>query len=190
MRSSESTPNPSANGIPALWLLVVGDDHPRACTGRRLLQHTLALPAPAQRALRPHPIILDPFAPDPLSLRDRATALRGGILGVDCSWNVLGERGAYLAAPALGSKRSGHRRLPFLMATNPQHFGRIGELNTAEALAAALFVLGYEAAARQLLDGFAGGRSFFEVNRARLDAYRGRPDPAEMRAAERVAFSA
>ncbi|MFZ0699089.1 MAG: DUF367 domain-containing protein [Thermoplasmata archaeon] len=169
---------------------MVGDDHPRACTGRRLLRHGLARPAPAQRAIRPHPVVLDPFAPDPLSARDRVTALRGGILGVDCSWNLLGERGAYLAAPSLGSKRSGHRRLPFLMATNPQHFGRIGELNTAEALAAALFVLGFETAAHRLLDGFAGGRSFFEVNRIRLDAYRGRTDPSEMRSAERAVFSA
>ncbi|NNN17025.1 MAG: DUF367 domain-containing protein [Thermoplasmata archaeon] len=189
MRSSESTHIPSGSGVPTLWLLVVGDDHPRACTGRRLLQHGLARAAPAQRALPPHPIVLDPFAPNPLSGRDRATAFRGGILGVDCSWNILGERGAYLAAPSLGPKRAGHRRLPFLMATNPQHFGRIGELNTAEALAAALFVLGFEPAARNLLEGFAGGRSFFDVNRARLDAYRGRPDPTEMRAAERAIFS-
>ena len=182
-------PNPPADGTPPLWLLVIGDDHPRACTGRRLLRHGLVRPAPVQRAIRPPPVVLDPFAPDPLSARDRATAARGGNLGVDCSWNLLGERGAYLASPALESKRSGHRRLPYLMATNPQHFGRIGELNTAEALAAALFVVGYETASIRLLEGFAGGRSFFEVNRTRFDAYRGRRDPAEMRAAERELFS-
>lgn len=190
MRSSESTRNRPADGNPTLWLLVVGDDHPRACTGRRLLHHGLARPAPTGHQIRPHPIVLDPFAPDPLSLRDRPTAIRGGILAVDCSWNQLGERGAYLAAPCLGPKRAGHRRLPYLMATNPQHFGRIGELNTAEALGAALFVVGFETTAQNLLDGFAGGRSFFEVNRPRLEAYRDRADPSEMRAAERTVFAA
>jgi len=59
-----------------------------------------------------------------------------------------------------------------LLATNPQHYGRVGELNTAEALGAALCVLGRRAEAVNLLVGFAGGPVFFEVNRERLDRYR------------------
>jgi len=58
-----------------------------------------------------------------------------------------------------------------LLAANPQHFGRWGELNTAEALAAALWLLGHRDEANRLLDGFAGGPAFFEVNRERLARY-------------------
>jgi pre-rRNA-processing protein TSR3 len=63
------------------------------------------------------------------------------------------------------------RRLPWLVAANPQHHGRFAELNTAEALAASLFVLGEATRARRLLAPFAGGETFFELNAAPLAAY-------------------
>jgi ribosome biogenesis protein Tsr3 len=76
-----------------------------------------------------------------------------------------------------------------LVATNPQHFGRLGELNTAEALGAALYLLGRPAQARGLLDGFAGGRALFEVNQERLERYASRATPEEVLAAEQALFA-
>jgi pre-rRNA-processing protein TSR3 len=75
------------------------------------------------------------------------------------------------------------------LATNPQHFGRVGQLNTAEAFAAALAVSGQEAAARKLLDAFHGSTAFFHVNESRFRRYRGAKTPHEMLAAERAEFS-
>ncbi len=72
-----------------------------------------------------------------------------------------------------------------LVAANPQHFGRWTELNTAEALAAALAILGREAEARRLLDGFAGGASFLDLNRERLARYAGAGPPEAVAQAER-----
>jgi len=150
-------------------VLVIGDDHPRACTGRRLLRRGLAVAFRPDQASAALPVVLDPFAVEPLSSADAPAVERGGLLAVDCSWNRISETNRL---PGNGRHPGTARRLPMLLATNPQHYGRVGELNTAEALGAALCVLGRRAEAVNLLVGFAGGPVFFEVNRERLDRYR------------------
>jgi len=188
MRSSGSTPSPPEAAI-RLSVVLVGDDHPRACTGRRLIRQHLAREASAAAARAGRAIVLDPYAPVPLTRADQARALHGGILAVDCSWNRLSadrSRGPDVR-PIRGP--AGARRLPMLLAANPQHFGRLGELNTAEALAAALFLVGRLAQAHALLAGFAGGRAFFEVNRERLEHYAAASSPEELLREERAAFA-
>ena len=93
MGSSESTRPLSRSNPLALFLEVTGDDHPKACTGRRLLQRGQARSVPRGRRVRPTPVVLDPYASDPLSAEDRLPAERGGLLAVDCSWNRLAARG-------------------------------------------------------------------------------------------------
>jgi rRNA small subunit aminocarboxypropyltransferase len=186
MRSSESTPSPSPRPAIPLLLLLAGEDHPKACTGRRLLHRGLARSVRRIASLRPPPIVLDPHAPDPLSQADRSMARRGGVLAVDCSWNRIESRGSL---PGLPDDDGGiHRRLPILVAGNPQHFGRIAELNTVEALSAALYVLGQRTEAARLLDGFRGGDGFLTINRERLDFYASRRTADAVRVAERKIY--
>jgi len=109
------------------------------------------------------------------------------VVVIDCSWNRLAGRGQ-LPSTTVAAGGTGHRRLPFLLATNPQHFGRLAELNTAEALAAALYVLGATDRAVRLLEGFAGGKTFFEVNRGRLERYARAADPRAVIEAEAALF--
>jgi pre-rRNA-processing protein TSR3 len=187
MRSSGSTPNPPADSVPLL-IRIVGDDHPKACTGRRLVHRGLARPVGRTDGLFPPPVLLDPFATEPLSGGDRARSARGGFLVVDCSWNRLGARGAFGEGSVSGRTRSWRRRLPILIAANPQHYGRVAELNSVEAFAAALCVTGRAAAARRLLDGFSGGDVFLEINRDRLDRYARARSPEEIRWAEQELF--
>jgi pre-rRNA-processing protein TSR3 len=186
MRSSEDTPSPSPRPAIPLLLLLAGEDHPKACTGRRLLHRGLARAVRRIATLRPMPIVLDPHAADPLSAADRASARRGGVLAVDCSWNRLAARGSL---PGSVTDDGGiHRRLPILVAANPQHFGRIAELNTVEALSAALYLLGQRAEAARLLEGFRGGGGFLEINRERLDFYASRRTADAVRVAERKLY--
>ncbi len=131
--------------------------------------------------------MLDPYASDPLSRADRGTAERGGLLVIDCSWNRLSASGRLPAAAS--RRRAVRRRLPFLVAGNPQHFGRIGELNTVEALGAALYVLGRPSEAADLLGGFAGGAAFLEINRTRLERFARADDADETRRLERDLFA-
>jgi pre-rRNA-processing protein TSR3 len=113
-------------------------------------------------------------------------ARRGGVLAVDCSWNRIESRGSL---PGLPVDDGGiHRRLPILVAGNPQHFGRIAELNTVEALSAALYVLGQRTEAARLLDGFRGGDGFLTINRERLDFYASRRTADAVRVAERKIY--
>lgn len=186
MPYSGTTPNPRRPARIPLWLVVVGDDHPSACTGRRLLRQRTALRA-GPFSGGSTPITLDPYARTVLSRLDRRYAEQHGLLVVDCSWNRLSERGRLGDGPP--SRASVRRRLPYLLATNPQHYGRWGELNTAEAFAAALAVLGHERQGREVLGPFHGAEAFFSVNEDRLRAYRASRTPEGVQAAERAMFS-
>jgi len=171
MRSSGSTPRRSRNGPLPLYLEVTGDDHPKACTGRRLIHRGLARPVRSAGRVYPAPVVLDPYAPDPLSAADGRAATRGGLLAVDCSWNRLAAHGGFSDETLRSTGPGLRRRLPILIAANPQHYGRVAELNTVEALSAALYVLGRRAEAGALLEGFRGGEGFLTINHERLEAY-------------------
>jgi pre-rRNA-processing protein TSR3 len=122
-----------------------------------------------------------------LSTADRPRALTEGVLAIDCSWNRVGERGGLPVG--VGGGGAAHRRLPYLLAANPQHFGRLSELNTAEAIAAALWLLGERERAERLLSGFAGGTAFFTINGAALARYGPCRGQEEIEAAERELFA-
>jgi pre-rRNA-processing protein TSR3 len=168
-------------------LIVRGDDRAKACTGRRLLdwQKVHRYTPGSDRVRR---LLLDPHAPETLSRQDDAVARSGGVVVVDCSWNRLAHRSAALDPDGPPTPRLLRRRLPLLLAANPQHFGRLAELNTVEAFAAALYLVGAPDRAAGILDGFRGGTTFLTLNRERLEAYRAAPSPAEVQAAERRLF--
>ena len=187
MGSSASTRSPRAREELRLLLLIAGEDHPKACTGRRLVRFGRAQEVHGG-PLVPPPLLLDPHADVPISAADRDRVRRHGLLGVDCSWNRLGARGGYPASARwLGGLRD-RRRLPWLIATNPQHFGRVSELNTAEAFAASAEILGWRARAAEILRGMPGGEAFWTVNARPLEAYRRCRDAAEVALAERSQF--
>jgi pre-rRNA-processing protein TSR3 len=132
--------------------------------------------------------VLDPYAPEPLGPADQKAAARGGILAVDCSWNQLSERGRFPGTEPGERGRGVRRRLPILIATNPQHYGRPAQLNTVEALAAALVLVGRPVEAARLLEGFSGSDEFLKVNAERFAAYGLERDADGVRAAERRLF--
>jgi pre-rRNA-processing protein TSR3 len=186
MRSSGSTRSPSPETPIRLFIRLEGEDHPKACTGRRLLHRGLARQPRGASERIGRPVVLDPHAAQPLSSADLGRVERNGLLAIDCSWNRLETRGRL---PDL-ERDSGaaHRRLPILIAANPQHYGRATELNTVEALAAAVFLLDRPAQAERLLTGFRGGPEFLTINRERLIAYAAAPDAEGVQAAERRMF--
>ncbi len=187
MRSSGSTRNRTASAGVPLFLLLASEDRPRACTGRRLVRFGLVRPIGSAARLFPPPVLLDPRADLPLSSADWRSAQRGGLLGVDCSWNRFGARGGYPGAGDLVRIKE-RRRLPWLLATNPQHFGRVGELNTAEAFSAGVRILGYPEQADRLLEGFAGGEAFRRVNAKALGEFVGADGPDAIVEAERRVY--
>jgi pre-rRNA-processing protein TSR3 len=187
MPSSRSTRSRSAEPALPLFVRITGEDHPRACTGRRLVRRGLAREWTGANVDGGGPVLLDPRAPEPLSREDAPRARASGLLVIDCSWNRLDRRGGFDPALA-GMARLPRRRLPWLLAGNPQHYGRVGELNTAEALASALDILGDRPGAEALLNTFAGGPDFLTLNARLLEAYRNARSGQEIQAAEKEFF--
>jgi pre-rRNA-processing protein TSR3 len=187
MRSLRSTRSRSAESRVPLFVRITGEDHPKACTGRRLVRQGLAREWKEGTFDGRGPILLDPRATEPLTVQDAPRAAAAGLLVVDCSWNRLSQRGGFDTA-LLGLTRLPRRRLPWLLAGNPQHYGRVGELNTAEAFAGALDILGDRAAAVRVLDTFAGGPGFLLLNARLLESYRSARSVEELKAAEHEFF--
>jgi pre-rRNA-processing protein TSR3 len=136
-----------------------GDDDPEKCTARRLaaLGH-----AELHRSARATPpgIVLNPHAERALSPAD-ATADR--LVALDCSWETARAEAFDLDGP--------HRALPFLVAANPVNYGTPFQLNTVEAFAGALAILGEREQAAAILEPFPGGETFLDLNAEPLDRY-------------------
>ena len=77
------------------------------------------------------------------------------------SWNLLRDFVNY----------SPSAKLPFLVAANSINYGKPHKLSTAEALAAAAWILGEQKTAENLMDSFKWGPHFLDLNRERLNAY-------------------
>ena len=144
-----------------LHVRYVGDDDPEKCSARKLARFG---PVELHRSDRATPpgLVLDPFAERALSPADDPDRL----VALDCSWKSVD------GADAPGSGLRGPRRaLPFLVAGNPVNHGRPFRLNTAEALAGALCILGERAPAERLLSKFRWGYTFLKLNEEPLARY-------------------
>ena len=107
-------------------------------------------------------LVLDPFSEKTLLPHDKV--LINSIVGVDCSWNLVGK--------AFSKKFNGiKRKLPPLLAGNPVNYAKLNKLTTVEALSASLFILGFKEQSLELLDKFKWGHTFYELNQNLLDEY-------------------
>ena len=145
-----------------------GDDDPKKCTARRLAKFDLAELHRSTRATPPG-IVLNPFAERALSPADRSEGDR--LVALDCSWETA-EREAFDLDGA-------HRSLPFLVAANPVNYGTPFQLNTVEALAGALAILGEREQAEEALSEFRWGETFLELNAEPLARYADCADSTE-----------
>ena len=124
-------------------------------------------------------IVLSSEATTVLSAADADIVAKHGVAGINCSWNRLGE----IPFGTLGKAR--HQRvLPFLVAANPVNYGRPFKMNTAEAVAAALVIVGADLDANALLEPFAYGQEFLKLNADALGFYAAAADAQAVRLAE------
>jgi len=137
-----------------------GDDDPEKCTARRLAELGHAALHESTRATPPG-LVLNPYAERALSPADRDRHDR--LVALDCSWETAQKEAFDLDGT--------HRSLPFLVAGNPVNYGTAFQLNTAEAFAGALAVLGERARAEEILSTFSWGHTFLELNAEPLARY-------------------
>lgn len=69
------------------------------------------------------------------------------------------------------SKTGNQRALPYLLAANPINTYKPIKLSTAEAVAAALYILGLRESADDVISVFKWGPSFIALNKEWLEAY-------------------
>jgi pre-rRNA-processing protein TSR3 len=120
-------------------------------------------------------VVLSSEARDYVSLADKAIVDEFGIAGINCSWNRLSE----IPFESMGKGRN-QRLLPLLFAANSVNYGRPHKLNTAEAMAATLYLTGYPEEARLLLGPFGYGEEFFRLNEEAFSAYSRCQDSGEV----------
>lgn len=136
---------------------------PRRCTGRKLCRLGLL------RSVRPTNsipgVVLSPQGTSAVSRADAPLIASAGLGVVDCSWARLDE------VPFNRLRSGADRLLPFLIAANPVNYGKPLRLSCAEALAAALYIAGFQEDARYVLGKFVWGHGFFSLNQELLDAY-------------------
>lgn len=94
------------------------------------------------------------------------------LVALDCSWETA-EREAF-------DLRGRHRALPFLVAGNPVSYGTPFRLNTVEAFAGALCILGEREHAERILSKFRWGHTFLELNEEPLSRYADCADSSEV----------
>ncbi|QSG07496.1 DUF367 family protein [Halapricum desulfuricans] len=136
-----------------------GDDDPDKCSARKLARFDLAELHRSTRATPPG-IVLNPFAEQALSPAD---ADHDRLVALDCSWETA-QREAF-------DLDGVHRALPFLVAANPINYGTPFRLNTVEAFAGALVILGEREHAERTLSKFSWGHTFLELNEEPLRRY-------------------
>lgn len=146
---------------------------PRRCTALKLHRAGKIQLVPKLSALPRGAILLDPLAKRALSRADGGQAEKKGLVALDCSWKRVKQ---------ISRLRHGlvPRSLPYLVAANPTHYGKPTVLSTAEALAAALHILGKRELAREVLEPFKWGRVFLRLNHEPLEAYARAADSSEV----------
>lgn len=149
-----------------------GDDDPEKCSARKLSRFDLVQLHHSARSTPPG-LVLNPFAEQALSPADSEIGISDSVIvALDCSWESA-EREAF-------QLRGTHRALPFLVAANPINYGKPFQLNTVEAFAGALSILGNPEHAERLLSVFRWGETFLELNEEPLRRYAACTDSADV----------
>ena len=156
-----------------LYAYHAGQCDPKKCTSRKLERLGLLTFVPRASSLPAGTLLLTPASERALSRADAPRAARHGLSVLDLSWKVTERVGSFPAVP-----RATGRALPYLLAANPVNYGKPFILSSAEALAAALVILGEGERARGLLAKFAWGDQFFRLNHEPLEAYAAAEDSA------------
>ena len=118
-------------------------------------------------------MVLDPASEKAVSAEDLRTVQSSGILVMDLSWKNIE------SFPKVG-RGTLPRALPYLLAANPVNWGKPKKLSSAEAVAAALYIVGLKEQAKALLSRFSFGEQFLILNKEPLQRYSEASSSAEV----------
>jgi len=164
----------------AMWDF--GQCDAKRCTGKKLSRAGWIRELKPQQRCRGNAIVLTPSATQSVCPMDRDIIQSDGICVVDCSWNKVDDM------PFHTLKGGQPRLLPFLVAANPVNYGRPFKLTCVEAIAACLFIAGFQEETHLILSKFKWGQGFIDLNKELLTAYASCTDSASVVAAQQSFF--
>lgn len=146
-------------------VLRLDQDDPDKCTAMRMKRFGLAQVVGRVSDVPEGAVLLDPAAETALSPTDRDRVGARGLVALDCSWEQ-----AEASFESIRERTVG-RALPVLWAANPVNWGHPWMLSTAEAVAAAMIILGERDRGEQVLSKLGWGEQFLVLNAEPLAAY-------------------
>jgi pre-rRNA-processing protein TSR3 len=149
---------------PKLYVLLMRQDDPRKCTAAKLAKLRYATPIHRVSRIPRRSIVLNPFSSEVVLPTDRMQVQTHGLVAVDCSWEKA-DSAFEIHLPGAG------RRLPILLAGNPTNYSKQCKLSSVEAMAAALYITGFNELAGRLLSSFKWGNTFLTLNKGPLESY-------------------
>ena len=154
--------------LPKIYVIYFREDDPRKNTSLKMVRKGLAklVDKRYRYSIPRKAIILNPFAKEVLTPRDRKYIIKYGIVVVDASWKKLSPR-------YFRSIRGLHRKLPFLIAGNPVNYGKPYMLSSIEAVTAALYITGFDEVVEKLIGLYKWMNTFITLNKELLNEYRG-----------------
>ncbi|MFX0044824.1 MAG: DUF367 family protein [Candidatus Hermodarchaeota archaeon] len=156
--------DPREQKAPRILVYDAGQCDPKKCTGTRLGRMKKATMVRSFRRIPSGSVVLNPASRIAFSPSDRNSVLRSGLVALDCSWKQA-------ETIFLQSTTGNQRALPYLLAANPTNTYKPIKLSTAEAIAAALYIIGLKQSAEDIMSVFKWGPSFIALNKEWLDSY-------------------
>ncbi len=153
--------------FPRIYVIYHREDDPRKNTSLKMVRKGLAelVDKRYRYSIPRKAVILNPFAKEVLTPKDREYIIRYGIVVVDASWKKLSPR-------YFRGIRGLHRKLPFLVAGNPVNYGKPYMLSSIEAVTAALYITGFDEAVEKLIGLYKWMNTFITLNKELLNEYR------------------
>ncbi|MEM3637836.1 MAG: DUF367 family protein [Conexivisphaerales archaeon] len=148
--------------IPKLFIIHYHEDDPFRCTAEKLRRFNLV----SFKVKRNRGILLDPMATTLISKEDISIVLREGLVALDISW-----KNVFMHFHRIRWSKTKRRSLPLLFAANPTNYAKPYKLSTVEALASALYILGFKTEASNLLSKFKWMNTYFMLNKKYLEIY-------------------
>ena len=146
-----------------LWMIFFEQCDPKKCTGKKLQK--LGLLSETKFYSSYPGILLTPTGKKIVSSEDAKIIAENGICVLDCSWAKFNEL-------KLNFSKIETRSLPYMVAVNPVNYGKAYKLTCAEAIAATLYLGGFEKEAKFVMNHFKWGPSFFDVNQEVFNMYK------------------
>ncbi|WMT51453.1 MAG: DUF367 family protein [Ferroplasma sp.] len=144
-----------------IFYVYMNQDDPKKSTMKKLERYGLAIHIPINKIYSK--LYLTPYSENFLLNSDKELYERHGIVVIDGSWNRIS------SIENIEAKNG--RKLPLLLPVNPVNYGKPGKLSSLEALAAALYIMGYPDLADEFISKYSWAQNFIKTNINPLNDY-------------------